>query len=274
MSTNTAALPLVTVVMPAFNAEAYITESIGSVLAQTYPNWELIVVNDGSTDATGSILHGYTDPRIICFHKANGGIGSARNRALEVARGIYICFLDADDLMPPRSLEARVALLEQDPGLGIADGRVLFYDARMENVIRIFTPRPTKDPFHSLVIFNGRCYMGISWMFRRDQCKELRFEESITHAEDLWFCLNYAKGKRYGHTDEVVLHYRRTGLTSMNTNLDGMARSMRWISRELRRRRLASCGELLTHELKRRRMMAGSFWGKRERLKALLSLFY
>lgn len=107
--------PLVSVIMPAFNASAYIAESIQSVLDQTFVEFELIVVDDGSIDKTRNIVDSYRvkDSRIILHcASANQGVAAARNKGVELARGKYIAFLDADDLWMPNKLEAQVELLE------------------------------------------------------------------------------------------------------------------------------------------------------------------
>ncbi len=264
--------PLVSIVMPAYNAERYIGEAVRSVLDQTLADWELLIVNDGSTDGTGALIDALRDPRITVHHKANGGIGSARNRALERARGTFLCFLDADDVLPPKSLEARVAVFRNDPGLGMVDGVVRVMDAGLERELRVYTPQVTDNTFHELVTFSGRCFMGPSWMLRWDVDRTLRFEEGITHAEDLFFFMCFGRGRRFGVTPEHILSYRRTGSSSMNTNLAGMERSMIWIGRELRRHRMITGAEALTYALKRRRMMAGAFWQRGQVLHALRAL--
>lgn len=97
---------LVSIIMPAYNVDEYIEESIRSIQAQTYPNWELIVVNDGSTDTTQAVVERLAsqDSRIRLVTQPNGGVSRARNRGLELARGEYISFLDGDDLWEPTFL--------------------------------------------------------------------------------------------------------------------------------------------------------------------------
>lgn len=109
--------PLVSVIMPAYNAEEFIAEAITSVLSQTHGELELLVVNDGSTDGTEAVVRSFNDPRIRYFQKENGGIGSARNMALDHMRGDFLCFCDADDTIPARSVEARLGLLLRDASL-------------------------------------------------------------------------------------------------------------------------------------------------------------
>jgi glycosyltransferase involved in cell wall biosynthesis len=98
--------PLVSVIMPAYNAEPYIAESIASVLAQTYSHWELVIADDGSTDNTVAVVTQFDDPRIRLLTLEHCGFdGKVRNAALRAARGDYIAFLDADDLYEPDALE-------------------------------------------------------------------------------------------------------------------------------------------------------------------------
>jgi glycosyltransferase involved in cell wall biosynthesis len=104
---------LVSVMMPAYNAEKYIGQAIDSVLIQTYPNWELIVVNDGSTDNTSLIVGQYKDPRIKLINQINGGEASARNTALKNMRGEFLAFVDSDDCYLPNHLEMTVTHLQQ-----------------------------------------------------------------------------------------------------------------------------------------------------------------
>jgi glycosyltransferase involved in cell wall biosynthesis len=111
--------PRVSVIIPAYNAIATIDAAIGSVLAQSYRDFELIVVDDGSTDRTAEILLGYGD-RIKAVEQENGGAASARNKALGIARGDYIAFLDADDLWKTELLAELVAVLEADQSCVLA----------------------------------------------------------------------------------------------------------------------------------------------------------
>ena len=97
--------------MPAYNRETYIRESIDSVLAQSFTDFELIVVDDGSTDATAAIVESYTDRRIRLIRQSNRGVSVARNTGLEAARGQFITFLDSDDLYYPDFLNTLFRLI-------------------------------------------------------------------------------------------------------------------------------------------------------------------
>ena len=133
MDTRTQELngPLVSVTMVTHNRGAYICEAIASVLAQTYANWELIIVDDGSTDDTESIVRSFTDPRIRYLrHAENQGVHAVRTEALAAANGAYIAVLDSDDLwQDPRKLETQVAFLEKNPGHAIVGTFIHTIDA-------------------------------------------------------------------------------------------------------------------------------------------------
>lgn len=103
--------------MPVYNGEAFITRAIESVLAQTHPHWELIVVNDGSIDDTGDVVAQFTDPRIRCIHQENRGLARARNTGIGEAQGQYLAFLDSDDEWVPQFLERCIAALESESKL-------------------------------------------------------------------------------------------------------------------------------------------------------------
>ena len=107
---------LVSVIIPAYNIEKYISRCLDSIIAQTYNNLEIIVVDDGSKDQTAEILDDYQkrDSRIIVIHKENGGVSSARNQGLDIAKGDYIGFVDGDDLIKPNMYEVLVKLLEEE----------------------------------------------------------------------------------------------------------------------------------------------------------------
>jgi len=108
--------PAVSIVIPAFNASWCIRRAVDSVLAQTFTDFELIVVDDGSTDETAEILRSYGDAlRVVS--QPNGGMSCARNAGIRIARGRYIAFLDADDRWLPAKLERQVKLLDDRPAL-------------------------------------------------------------------------------------------------------------------------------------------------------------
>lgn len=262
---------LVSIIMAAYNAEAYIEEAMASALGQSHSEIELIVVNDGSNDGTAARIAGFTDPRLKVLEQTNQGIGMARNAALQVARGSFICFLDADDVMPPNSVSSRLKVLMNDPSLSFADGTVIHYDALLERVLKVHTPSFKGEPLQLLARFDPSCFFGNTWLIRWEPSWSYRFERAISHVEDLLFYLTIANGRRYAFTTEPVLHYRVTGSSSMS-RLEGLERSYHFVHRWISDR-----PELFDPTTRRknlyliRRMMSGAYWHAGRPVQALLA---
>lgn len=120
---------LVSVIIPCYNYGRYLTEALESVLAQTYTNWECIVVDDGSTDNTREVGMHYAakDRRFLYIYQQNSGVSCARNTALKEAKGAYIQLLDADDLLQPDKLKLQVSLLEENSTVDLVYSSILFF---------------------------------------------------------------------------------------------------------------------------------------------------
>ena len=116
-------LPLVSVIVPVYNAENFISRCVDSVIAQTYRNWELILVNDGSVDKSRYMCDRYSqqDSRIKTIHKINGGVTSARAAGFRISRGEYLCFLDADDILLPSALMTMFSRMTSEVDIVIPD---------------------------------------------------------------------------------------------------------------------------------------------------------
>src|SRR5712692_4293853 len=110
--------PTVSVVIPVYNGERYLAEAISSVLDQTYKNFELIVVDDGSTDQSAAVVRSFTDDRIRYLYQSNGGASKARNLGVAASRGTVIAFLDSDDVWLPHKLERQIDCLASHKDVG------------------------------------------------------------------------------------------------------------------------------------------------------------
>jgi glycosyltransferase involved in cell wall biosynthesis len=137
--------PLISVVMPVFDGARYLAEAIESVLALSDCPLELIVVDDGSTDDSAAIVRRYNSP-VRLFAQAHAGCGSARNRGAGAARGAFLAFFDADDLLPPNRLQRQLAEFASDPGLDGVFGELEEFvspdlDERVAGLLRAPTPR-------------------------------------------------------------------------------------------------------------------------------------
>lgn len=112
-------MPLFSVIIPLYNKAPYVRKAIKSVTEQTYKEWELVVVDDGSTDGSGNIVCEFTDSRISLVKQDNAGVSTARNRGVAESTAPYICFLDADDWWEPTFLKEMAGLIERHPNAGI-----------------------------------------------------------------------------------------------------------------------------------------------------------
>jgi len=111
--------PRVSVVLPAYNAEAYLPEAVASILGQTYADFELIALDDGSTDGTAAWLDSVRDPRVRVLHQQNIGLALTLNKGIGLARGAYIARQDADDISRPERLAKQVAYMDAHPACGL-----------------------------------------------------------------------------------------------------------------------------------------------------------
>lgn len=106
--------PLISIIIPVYNGEKYLRPCIESILQQSYQNWELLLIDDGSHDHSGAICDEYSaDPRITAIHKQNGGQAAARNKGISMAKGDYISFIDCDDWLEPDMYEQLINTLQE-----------------------------------------------------------------------------------------------------------------------------------------------------------------
>lgn len=213
---------LVSVIMPVYNAELYVSNAIESVLIQSYDFIELLVVNDGSTDSSEEKIKKITDPRIRYFFQPNKGVSSARNLGLKKMKGNYFCFLDSDDVMPPRSIESRLELFFNDPTLEFVSGSQIQKDASLNETISVQVPSFRGNPRLALAILDSRCFINCgTWLIKLVPNKEYRFNEGWSHCEDLAFFFSLSKTGNFNFTEEVAQFYRRNNSSAMG-NLPGL----------------------------------------------------
>jgi glycosyltransferase involved in cell wall biosynthesis len=214
--------PLVSVIMPAYNAERYIDEAVQSVLQQTWQNWELIIVNDGSTDGTRSYLDAQTDPRIYLYHQENQGVSQARNVGISVARGVFITFLDADDVVPPHSLKSRIKFFQSNPDTDILHGVLSVRNETLQEEKRLYTPFQYKGLLSKALRLDGRLFFNPCYMIKKEKISGVKFQAGMTHCEDILFLINLLSyNLRYSSIQEEVYYYRVSGRSAM-TNMQGL----------------------------------------------------
>ncbi len=205
--------PLVSIITPAYNAEKMIGETIESVQSQTYDNWEMIVVDDGSQDGTTAVIEQISrqDGRIKLIRQQNAGVASARNRAIESASGELIAFLDADDLWKPEKLAKQVAVFQKDRRKEI--GLVYTEKCCFGNDISECRPCHSvsysyiESDYHRLLIFNFIATLTV--MVRRDVLRKTGvFDDAFFGTEDWDLWLRIAEKSCLKKIDEDLAMYR------------------------------------------------------------------
>ena len=211
---------MVSVIIPAYNAAVFIESTINSLLCQTYENFEIIVVNDGSVDNTLDIVTRIAekDPRVKVFTQENGGVSAARNTALSKASGEYITYVDADDSLPKNAIETMVNLMRDDVDFVVCShNEIRFLTTPHIEKPCEYTKQEINDKF---IEFDSVVWWPWGKLFRRSVIEEnnLRYDTSISFGEDHVFNLLYAKhikGKAVV-SDKVAYNYHfiRGGLCS------------------------------------------------------------
>lgn len=155
--------PLVSIITPAFNNASTLRETADSVLSQTYEQWEWIIVDNGSSDDTSTILSELNDPRIQVIRlPQNLGVSGGLNAGLDQAKGDFLCFLDADDRLTKESISARMELMASLPEVAFVDGAVRRIDM-LGTELEIVRPSFDGIPFDELLSLSGKCFIGITW---------------------------------------------------------------------------------------------------------------
>ena len=150
--------PLISVIIPCYNQAKYLPETLDSVLCQTYQNWECIIVNDGSEDASESVALSYCekDKRFLYFYKENSGVCDTRNYAVAHSNGTFILPLDADDIIEASYLEKGIAVLESNDDVDVVYGRAVFFGAYNAEIILkpfAYSTLLLENVFYSTVLF-------------------------------------------------------------------------------------------------------------------------
>jgi glycosyltransferase involved in cell wall biosynthesis len=205
-------MPTVSVIMPAYNVAPYLGGAIESVCAQTYPDLEVIVVDDGSTDDSYAVAEEWSkrDSRVRLLRQPNGGISAARNSALRASRGAVLAILDSDDLWRPDYLEAQLAVLEARRDVDLVTGNAWNLGSRLDGQAARPFPDGRPDP-DLATILGDETAVFIMTVFRRKVYETIGgFDEGFRTNEDYDYWLRAAiAGFRFARNDRPLGWYRR-----------------------------------------------------------------
>lgn len=222
----------VTVVIPTYNAAQYLPETIETVLSQTFADFEVLIIDDGSTDNTAEVacLYRKRDGRLRYFLQANQGVSASRNKGIELAKGELIAFLDADDQWLPNKLETHVRHFDSSPDLGISFGRVEFMlsDGKLTGVIsssRLRKIEPKHLYYENLIVNPSNA------VIRRKVFEQVGyFNQDLMTMEDLELFLRIiCNGWKVEGIAQVLTRYR-TAQTGLSSNLHRLEQDWKKLS--------------------------------------------
>jgi glycosyltransferase involved in cell wall biosynthesis len=225
--------PKVTVIMPVFNGAHYLSESLGSILAQTWEDFELLVLDDGSTDNSVEIVSRFRDDRIrLERNERNIGLTATLNRGLDLARGQYVARMDCDDVSRPNRLERQVGFLDDNRQVGIVSSWAEVVDEAGSIPIRRVIGQltglgnsphslSTTDPAIRFNLLFTNIVVHSSVMFRRDLLNQhnLRYSEAFKFAEDYEFWVRCSRAFQLALIPEILVNYRSRPDSVSNLNL-------------------------------------------------------
>lgn len=199
-------MPLVTVLMPVYNGEAHIRESIDSILHQTWKDFELLIINDGSVDATDTIINTYKDKRIVYLsHHQNRGLVTILNEGLALAKGEYVARMDHDDIALPLRLEKQVDFLQKHPEIDLVGSNFLNIS------LNACSELPTENDAIQIYQLERPAFSHPSVMLRKSSLSKhrLQYNKESLHAEDyrLWIDMSL-KGLKLANLKDVLINYR------------------------------------------------------------------
>ncbi len=218
--------PLISIVLPVYNVEKYVAEALQSLLAQSYQNLQIIVINDGSTDNSENIIQTFTDPRIEIYKKENGGLSSARNEGIRHATGEYLCFIDSDDIIHPQFIEILVKTALETNAQLVRIGLENFYknnptyekldikNSATYTVIKS-TAEAVYDLYNKETLVATTC--AVTKLYARSIYKNIHFPENKLH-EDVAVALSVVlEAKKIAEVKQNLYFYRHNPNSIMHT---------------------------------------------------------
>lgn len=227
--------PLVTVVIPAYNAEAWLMDAIHSVIRQTYRSWELVVVDDGSTDGTADLVASYArrnELNIRLESVSHKGVSAARNAGARLAGGTFLAFLDADDVWHPRKLDTQIEYLQKNPhhdGVGCVFESV---SCDLSRTLRLFKVSWSEEAIKSwLLLENTGVLLPSTLVLKSSTFRSLGgFNEDLSTAADLDLAWRLVQAARIGAVEETLVKYRICP-GQMHTNMSLLERDYSYLIR-------------------------------------------
>ncbi|MDM9381603.1 glycosyltransferase family A protein [Chlorogloeopsis sp. ULAP01] len=201
-------MPKVSIIIPAYNAMTYLPETVESVLRQTFTDFEVLIVDDGSSDQIVQWVSELEDPRVKLISQENQGVSLARNTGIAYAQGEYVAFLDADDLWTPTKLEKQVICLDQNPSVGLVHTWMALIDCKGKSNGRVMTSNAEGNTWQQLLEKNMVACSSV--MVRRCCLQNVGgFEPHLNFAEDWDMWIRISAHYHFAVIKEALYYYRQ-----------------------------------------------------------------
>jgi len=215
----------VSVIIPCYNHAHYLPDAVNSVLAQTFTDWEALIVDDGSTDNTCEVAAQFTDPRIRYIYQENRGLSAARNTGIRAAKGEFIALLDADDVWEPTFLEVMITALQAEPTASAAYCGFRYMNAAGKLLKQSVLKAVPSEQFHDELLYQGSWLNPCSVIVRAFAYREIGpFDETLHACEDSDMWLRLSEKHRFIGVPQVLVRYRRAG-NNMSDDVERMSRA-------------------------------------------------
>lgn len=212
-------MPKVTVIIATYNAIAYLPSTVDSVIQQTFTDFEVLIVDDGSTDETVEWVSKLVDPRVRLISQANQGVAVARNQGIMGAQGEYVAFLDADDLWEPTKLEKQVKCLEENPQVGLVNTSIVNIDEQGKPLGAVNAP-DVEGNVLKYIVEENLILCGSAPMVRRSCLEAVQgFDQKLMSAEDWDLWIRLAARYDFAVVREPLVLYRQH-LNSKSNNIE------------------------------------------------------
>lgn len=203
---------MISVIMPVYNNETYVSKAIESVLNQTIKDLELIIINDGSTDNTESVIKNYNDDRIKYYYQKNSGPGAARNYGMSLSKGEFIAFIDSDDMYKPNKLEEQLYFLSNNSqySLVYCEAEVIDSDGNYVADVKSDSNYTIKEDMHAFMLFRQVIPVLPAIMIRRESYDAgFKYDESLFRGDDYDFVLKLSEKFNFYYLPLNLYKYRR-----------------------------------------------------------------
>ncbi len=226
----------VSVMMPVYNRERYVGEAIESILSQTFTNFELIIVDDGSTDNSLNIINSFSDKRIRVYQNdQNSGIGYTRNRLLELSKGQYLAVLDSDDVAFPNRLEEQVSFLDANEDYGLVGSWAELIDENSRPLKKYYRYKENEEIYSILFFHNFFAHSSV--MMRSKIIPFLKYNSEYTPAEDYELFIRIAEKSKVCNLQKPLVKYRihDMNISDENKNKEILNRQRRILKEQLQK---------------------------------------